>query len=50
MKIFDAIQISPIQGTKDSGIEWWKLYQPINLKIGNEQIGSKKDLINCKYI
>lgn len=43
---FDAIQISPIQGTKDSGIEWWKLYQPINLKIGNKQIGSKKDLIN----
>lgn len=43
---FDAIQISPIQGTKDSGLEWWKLYQPINLKIGNEQIGSKKDLIN----
>lgn len=43
---FDAIQISPIQGTKDSGIEWWKLYQPINLQIGNEQIGSKKDLIN----
>ena len=43
---FDAIQISPIQGTKDSGMEWWKLYQPINLKIGNEQIGSKKDLIN----
>ena len=27
-------------------MEWWKLYQPINLKIGNEQIGSKKDLIN----
>ena len=43
---FDAIQISPIQGTKDSGMEWWKLYQPINLKIGNEQIGGKKDLIN----
>ena len=43
---FDAIQISPIQGIKDSGMEWWKLYQPINLKIGNEQIGSKKDLIN----
>ena len=43
---FDAIQISPIQGTKDSGMEWWKLYQPINLKIGNEQIGSRKDLIN----
>lgn len=43
---FDVIQISPIQGTKDSGMEWWKLYQPINLKIGNEQIGSKKDLIN----
>lgn len=43
---FDAIQISPIQGTKDSGLEWWKLYQPTNLKIGNTQIGSKRDLIN----
>lgn len=43
---FDAIQISPIQGTKDSGNEWWKLYQPTNLKIGNTQIGSKEDLIN----
>lgn len=43
---FDAIQISPIQGTKDSGLEWWKLYQPINLKIGNTQIGNKSDLIN----
>lgn len=42
---FDAIQISPIQGTKDSGSEWWELYQPTNLKIGNPQIGSIKDLI-----
>ena len=41
---FDAIQISPIQGTKDSGMEWWKLYQPINLKIGNTQIGTKEQL------
>ena len=41
---FDAIQISPIQGTKDSGMEWWKLYQPTNFKIGNTQIGTKEQL------
>lgn len=46
---FDAIQLSPIQGTKDSGDAWWLLYQPINLKIGNYQIGTKEELINvCK--
>ena len=39
---FDAIQISPIQGTKDSGLIWWLLYQPTNLKIGNTQIGTKE--------
>lgn len=44
MKIFDAIQISPIQGTKDSGLMWWLLYQPTNLKIGNTQIGTKEQL------
>ena len=43
---FDAIQISPIQGTKDAGLEWWKLYQPTNLSIGNYQIGTKRDLKN----
>ena len=43
---FDAIQISPIQGTKDNGDAWWLLYQPINLKIGNSQIGTKEELIN----
>lgn len=43
---FDAIQISPIQGTKDAGLEWWKLYQPTNLCIGNYQIGTKTDLRN----
>ena len=41
---FDAIQISPIQGTKDSGMEWWKLYQPTNFKIGNTQTGTKEQL------
>ena len=41
---FDAIQISPVQGTKDSGMEWWKLYQPTNFKIGNTQIGTKEQL------
>lgn len=42
---FDAIQISPLQRTKDEGsTEWWMLYQPINFEIGNK-IGSKEDLI-----
>ena len=40
---FDAIQISPVQGTKDAGLEWWKLYQPTNLSIGNYQIGTKRE-------
>lgn len=40
---FGAIQISPIQGTT-YGTEWWRLYQPINLKIGNTQIGTKEQL------
>ena len=43
---FDAIQISPIQGTKDNGDAWWLLYQPTNLKIGNSQIGTKEELIS----
>lgn len=42
---FDAIQVSPLQGTKDAGYEWWKLYQPTNFKIGNSQVGSRDDLI-----
>ena len=41
---FDAMQISPVQGTKDSGMEWWKLYQPTNFKIGNTQIGTREQL------
>lgn len=33
---FDAIQISPLQNTKnDYSNEWWMLYQPINFEIGN---------------
>lgn len=46
---FDTIQISPIQGTKETNNEFWVLYQPTNFKIGNYQVGSKEDLINlCK--
>lgn len=46
---FDCIQISPMQGTKEVGNEFWLLYQPTNFKIGNTQIGNKEDLINlCK--
>ena len=42
---FDTIMINSMQGTKDNGTEFWKLYQPINLKIGNYQTGTKEDLI-----
>ncbi len=41
---FDAVQISPLQKTKDdSSKQWWMLYQPISMEIGN-RIGSKEDL------
>ena len=41
---FNAIQISPLQNTKDdSSNKWWMLYQPINFNIGN-RIGSEDDL------
>ena len=41
---FDAVQISPLQNTKDdSSHEWWMLYQPINFNLGN-RIGSKDSL------
>ena len=41
---FDAVQISPLQHTKDdSSHEWWMLYQPINFELGN-RMGSKEDL------
>jgi alpha-amylase len=41
---FDAIQISPLQNTKDdSSNEWWMLYQPINFNIGN-RMGNKDSL------
>ena len=40
---FNAIQISPVQGTTFGG-EWWRLYQPTNFKIGNTQIGTKEQL------
>lgn len=41
---FDAVQISPLQNTKDDNSrEWWMLYQPINFNIGN-RIGNKDSL------
>lgn len=42
------IQVSPIQGTKDDRAvveDWWILYQPVNFKIGNKQIGSRDEFI-----
>lgn len=44
---FNAIQISPIQGTKTDENIWYWLYQNVNLKIGNPQIGTRKHL---KYL
>ena len=41
---FDAVQISPLQHTKDDfSKEWWMLYQPLNFELGN-RIGSKEEL------
>ena len=41
---FDAVQISPLQKTKDdSSKEWWMLYQPISMELGN-RIGTKEEL------
>lgn len=41
---FDAIQISPLQNTKnDNSHEWWMLYQPINFELGN-RLGNIDDL------
>lgn len=47
---YTAIQVSPIQGNKDGSItdtkRWWILYQPINFKIGNKQLGDREEFIN----
>ena len=41
---FNALQISPLQPTKDDlSSEWWMLYQPINFEIGNK-LGTKEEL------
>ena len=42
---FNAVQISPLQNTKDDfSKDWWMLYQPINFELGN-RLGSKEDLV-----
>ena len=43
---FNMIQISPIQPLKEYTYVWWTLYQPCGFTIGNNWIGSKKDLIS----
>ncbi len=40
---FNSIQVSPVQGTKNSSSQWWILYQPCNYEIGNAQLGSYND-------
>ena len=44
MQGFTAVQISPLQGTKQEYGDWWIYYQPTNFKIGN-QLGDRCDLI-----
>ncbi|WP_067841704.1 carbohydrate-binding module family 20 domain-containing protein [Amphibacillus sediminis] len=42
---FNTVQTSPIQGVKEpliSGSQWWILYQPINFRIGNSQLGDRE--------
>ena len=46
---FNSIQISPCQGVKDNGGEFWKLYQPLDIKIVDTPLGTKQELENlCK--
>lgn len=43
---YKSIQVSPVQGTKDSSKDaskWWLLYQPTNQAIGNSQLGTYDD-------
>lgn len=40
---YKSIQVSPVQGTKDSSTDaskWWLLYQPTNQAVGNAQLGT----------
>ncbi|AGX45116.1 carbohydrate-binding protein [Clostridium saccharobutylicum] len=49
---FKSVQVSPVQGTKDSSKDaskWWLLYQPTNQSIGNAQLGTYDDFKSlCK--
>lgn len=52
---YTSIQVSPIQGDKDLDgdymltSQWWILYQPINFKIGNKQLGTRDEFMEmCK--
>lgn len=43
---YKSIQVSPVQGTKDSSTDaskWWLLYQPTNESVGNAQLGTYDD-------
>lgn len=43
---FTSIQVSPAQGTKNNGNEFWLLYQPLDMAfVDSEQIGTREDLI-----
>lgn len=42
---YDFIQISPVQGIKTGNFEWWKLYQPLGMRIVDGYIGTREDLI-----
>lgn len=47
---YTTLQISPLQGCKDDGNEFWKLYQPTHMAlVGSEQIGYREDLIELCY-
>lgn len=43
---FDAIQISPCQGVKNGGKEYWSYYQPIDIAIVDNPLGTKQELID----
>lgn len=40
---FDFIQVTPVQGVKDNYGEWWKYYQPVDIRFVDNPMGTRKE-------
>lgn len=43
---YTAVQVSPVQKTKETGNTWWLMYQPCNFDIGNSQLGTYSEFVS----